>query len=423
MKRSLQDLTAIRADTVSENIGIALDTLRVNKLRSSLTVLGVVIGVATVMAMAAIVQGIREQIVHTIEIAGPTTFYVIKYFSQTPLNPDQLPREVRIRPDLTPADAQRLARLPEVDYSAIWAQLFGRLEYRGARTQPITFFGADERYQEVQGGELVDGRWFTPAELASGAAVAVIDEGMARRIFGHVEPLGERVQLAGRPVEVIGLYVPPENIFAPPGQEIGAIIPFRMADHQYTIDKTNALWIVVKPRPGITVAEAQDAVTIALRNMRHLRPGESNTFDLITQDQILDTFNKITGVFFLVMIVLSSVALLVGGIGVMAIMMVSVTDRTREIGVRKALGATRRDILVQFLIEAATLTGIGGAIGIAFGLGLGQLATRAMNIDASVPLWSAIIAATVSIAIGIVFGLLPANRAARLEPVEALRYE
>ncbi|MGQ0713576.1 MAG: ABC transporter permease [Gemmatimonadaceae bacterium] len=423
MKGSLRSPRAIRTDTLAENIGIAVDTLRANKLRSALTVLGVVIGVSTVMAMAAIVQGIREQIVHTIEIAGPTTFYVIKYFSQTPLNPDQLPREVRIRPDLTAADAERIEQLPEIDYAAIWAQLFGRLEYRGARTQAITFFGADERYQEIQGGELVDGRWFTPAELASGAAVAVLDERMAQRIFGRVNPLGERVQVAGRPAKVIGLYVPPENIFAPPGQEIGAIIPFRLADHQYTIDKTNALWIVVKPRPGVTVAEAQDAVTIAMRNVRKLRPGEPNTFDLITQDQILDTFNKLTGVFFLVMIVLSSVALLVGGIGVMAIMMVSVTDRTREIGVRKALGATRRDILVQFLIEAATLTGIGGAIGITCGLGLGRLVTRAMAIEASVPLWSTVVAATVSIAIGIVFGLLPANRAARLEPVEALRYE
>jgi putative ABC transport system permease protein len=385
--------------------------------------LGVVIGVSTVMTMAAIVQGIREQIVHTIEIAGPTTFYVIKYFSQTPLNPDQLPKEVRIRPDLTPRDADRIAQLPEVDYSAVWAQLFGRLDYRGARTQMITFFGADERYQEVQGGELIDGRWFTPAEMASGAAVVVLDEAMARRIFGHVNPLGERVQVAGRPAQVIGLYTPPENIFAPPGQQVGAIIPFRTADHQYTIDKTNALWIVVKPRVGITVAEAQDAVTIALRNMRNLRPADPNTFDLITQDQILDTFNKITGVFFLVMIVLSSVALLVGGIGVMAIMMVSVTDRTREIGVRKALGATRRDILVQFLIEAATLTGIGGAIGIVLGLAFGMLVTRVMNIQADVPIWSATVAATVSIAIGIIFGLLPANRAARLEPVEALRYE
>ena len=423
MSSTVQVLRALRPDTLGENLGIAFDTLRANKLRSALTVLGVVIGVSTVMAMAAIVQGIREQIVHTIEIAGPTTFYVIKYFSQTPLNPDQLPKEVRIRPDLTPRDAERIAELPEVDYSAVWAQLFGRLDYRGARTQMITFFGADERYQEVQGGELVAGRWFTPAELASGAAVAVLDEGMARRIFGYVNPLGERVQVGGRPARVIGLYVPPENIFAPPGQEIGAIIPFRMADQQYTIDKTNALWIVVKPRPGVTVAEAQDAVTVALRNKRNLRPGESNTFDLITQDQILDTFNKLTGVFFLVMIVLSSVALLVGGIGVMAIMMVSVTDRTREIGVRKALGATRRDILVQFLIEAATLTGIGGAIGIGFGLVFGAIVTRAMDISADVPVWSAAVAATVSIAIGIVFGLLPANRAARLEPVEALRYE
>jgi putative ABC transport system permease protein len=423
MSPVVQALRAVRADTLAENVGIALDTLRANKLRSALTVLGVVIGVSTVMAMAAIVQGIREQIVHTIEIAGPTTFYVIKYFSQTPLNPDQLPKDVRIRPDLTPRDAERLARLPEVDYAAIWAQLFGRLEYRGARTQMITFFGADERYQEVQGGELVAGRWFTSAELASGAAVVVLDEGMARRIFGHVEPLGARVHVAGRPAQVVGLYVPPENIFAPPGQEIGAIVPFRMADQQYTIDKTNALWIVVKPRSGVTVAEAQDAVTVAMRNMRNLRPGETNTFDMITQDQILDTFNKLTGVFFLVMIVLSSVALLVGGIGVMAIMMVSVTDRTREIGVRKALGATRRDILVQFLIEAATLTGIGGAIGIAFGLVLGHLVTRVMDIEAEVPIWSAAIAATVSIGIGIVFGLLPANRAARLEPVEALRYE
>jgi putative ABC transport system permease protein len=423
MSPVVRALRAVRADTLAENLGIALDTLRANKLRSALTVLGVVIGVSTVMAMAAIVQGIREQIVHTIEIAGPTTFYVIKYFSQTPLNPDQLPREVRIRPDLTPRDAARIAQLPEVDYSAAWAQMFGRLEYRGARTQMITFFGADERYQDVQGGELIAGRWFTHAELASGAPVVVLDEGMARRIFGHVEPLGERVQVAGRPAQVIGLYVPPENIFAPPGQEIGAIIPFRMADQQYTIDKTNALWIVVKPRAGVTVAEAQDAVTVAMRNMRNLRPGEPNTFDMITQDQILDTFNKITGVFFLVMIVLSSVALLVGGIGVMAIMMVSVTDRTREIGVRKALGATRRDILVQFLIEAATLTGIGGAIGIGFGLVVGQLVTRVMDIKAEVPLWSAAVAATVSIAIGLVFGLLPANRAAKLEPVEALRYE
>src|SRR5688500_10423545 len=148
-------------DLVRNNVAVAIDTLRANKLRSSLTILGVVIGVSTVMMMAAIVQGIRDQIVRTIEIAGPTTFYVIKYFSQTPLNPDRLPKAVRIRPDLTPADAARLATLPEVAYAGIWAQVFGRIEFEGARTQPLAIFGADEHYADVQGGELLEGRWFT----------------------------------------------------------------------------------------------------------------------------------------------------------------------------------------------------------------------------------------------------------------------
>jgi putative ABC transport system permease protein len=179
----------------------------------------------------------------------------------------------------------------------------------------------------------------------------------------------------------------------------------------------------VKPRAGVTVQQAQEAVTIALRERRALRPSERNSFDLITQDQILDLFGQLTGAFFLVMVSLSSVALLVGGIGVMAIMMVSVTSRTREIGLRKAVGATRRDIMVQFLIEAATLTGIGGVIGIVFGLGLGQLVSSAINATGNTPLNQTLIAVAVSIGIGIVFGMVPARRAARLDPVEALRYE
>jgi putative ABC transport system permease protein len=410
-------------DRVAQNLSLALDTLRASKLRSALTILGVVIGVSTVMAMAAIVQGIRDQIVRTIEIAGPTTFYVVKVFSQTPLNPDRLPRWVRIRPDVAAAEAERVQSLPEIDYAAIWAQAFGRIEYHGARTQLMTVMGADDRYTEIQGGELTAGRWFTKAELASGAAVAVLDEDIARHVLGHESAIDKVVRVGGRPARVIGLYTPPGNIFAPPGQQTGAIVPFRLLDHQFTIDRTNALWIAVKPRRGVLVSDAQEAVTVALREMRRLRPADKNTFDLITQDQILDTFNNLTGVFFLVMIVLSGVALLVGGIGVMAIMMVSVTSRTREIGVRKAVGATRRDILVQFLVEAATLTGLGGLLGIAFGLLLGQAVTLAMNIDAAPPLSFTLIAVAVSIGIGLVFGILPARRAARLDPIEALRHE
>ena len=410
-------------DQVRENVGIAFDALRSSKLRSALTILGVVIGVSTVMSMAAIVQGIQRQIVHTIEIAGPTTFYVMKVFSQTPLNPDALPKWVRIRPDLTKFEADRIARLPEISYGAIWAQITGRLEYKGQRTQPLQIFGADDRFTEIQGGDLASGRWFTRNELVSGASVAVLQEDAARRLFGRENPIGRMVRLGGRPVEVIGLYVPPENIFAPPGAQTGAIAPYLLLDHQFTIDKTNAQFIAVKPRTGVAVEQAQEAVTVLMRELRHLRPADKNTFDLMTQDQILDIFDKLTGAFFLVMIVLSSVALMVGGIGVMAIMMVSVTDRTREIGVRKALGATRGDIMLQFLIEASTLTGIGGAIGILLGLAMGGVVTKLMKVEAAPPATLTAVAVTVSIGIGVIFGLLPARRASLLDPVEALRYE
>jgi putative ABC transport system permease protein len=413
----------IIAERIQSNVQIALDTLRANKLRSSLTILGVVIGVSTVMTMAAIVQGIQDQIVRTIEIAGPTTFYVVKVFSQTPVNPDRLPKWIRVRPDLVEAEAQRIRQLPEISYAAIWAQANGRLSYEAQRTQNLLIVGADDRYQEIQGGELIDGRWFTPAELASGASVVVIDENAARKLFGRESVLDKTIKIGGRPVKVIGLYAQPGNIFSPPGQDIGAVVPYAMLDHQFTIDKTNALYIPVKPKKGVTTADAQEAVTIALREMRRLHPADKNNFDLITQDQILDTFNKITGVFFLVMIVLSSVGLLVGGIGVMAIMMVSVTSRTREIGIRKALGATRREILFQFLIEAATLTGLGGVLGILIGLAFGRIATLAMKIDAAVPLGLTIIAVMVSVSIGLIFGMLPAQRAAKLDPIDALRYE
>ena len=413
----------IVTEKIASNIQLALDTLRANKLRSSLTILGVVIGVSTVMTMAAIVQGIKDQIVRTIEIAGPSTFYVVKVFSQTPVNPDRLPKWIRVRPDLIDAEAERIKQLPEISYAAIWAQNNGRLSYQAQRTQNVLVMGADDRYQEIQGGELLDGRWFTQAELASGSSVVVLDEKAAHKLFGRESVLDKEIRIGGRPARVIGLYAQPENIFSPPGQDIGAIIPFAMMDHQFTIDKTNALYIPVKPKPGVTTADAEEAVTIALREMRKLRPADKNNFDLITQDQILDTFNKITGVFFLVMIVLSSVGLLVGGIGVMAIMMVSVTSRTREIGIRKALGATRKEILFQFLVEAATLTGFGGLLGILIGLTFGRLATLAMRIDAGVPIGLTAVAVLVSVSIGLIFGMLPAQRAAKLDPIAALRYE
>ncbi len=413
----------MKLHSVSEGWLIAVEQLRANKLRSALTILGVVIGVATVMAMASIVQGIRDQIINTIEVAGPTTFYILRFWSTTPLNPDALPKEVRIRPVIKPTEAEAIARLPDIRYAGTWVQLFQKMEYEGVHTQLVTIFGADDHYMEIQGGSLPEGRFFTTAELRTGTPVVVIERRFADKLFGRVNPMGRLLRISGKSFQVIGIYLNPENIFQPPSQEIAAIIPFEAARRFFRYDETNALWIVVKPNDGISVSRAMDEVTVQLRRIRGLRAGDPNSFDLITQDQILDVFNKLTGVFFLVMLVLSSVALLVGGIGVMAIMMVSVTDRTREIGVRKALGATRREILWQFLVEAATLTLLGGVLGIVLGLAFGQLLRVFMSLELSVPVWSAVVACAVSVFIGLVFGIAPAARAAGLDPVEALRYE
>ncbi len=408
--------------SVTEGVTVALDSLRANKLRSGLTILGVVIGVTTVMAIASLVQGIRTQIFNAISAAGPTAYYVVRFWSQTPLNPDRLPYEVRIRPVLDEPDAEAIRQAPGIAYAGMWVQLFQRIEYKGARTQTVTVFGSDDHYMDIQGGTLLRGRFFNRAEL-NGGEVAVLEEETARVIFGRIDPLDRLIRVGPVSFRVIGIYQRPQNLFEPPGQQIGAVIPFETARRNYHYDETNNLFIAAKPVDGVSVPDAQDVTTAALRRARRLRPGMPNTFDLVTQDQILDVVSKFTNYFFVAMISLSSVALLVGGIGVMAIMMVSVTDRTREIGLRKAVGATRAEVMWQFLVEAATLTLIGGLLGVVVGMLSGQILEWVFGWSSEVPIWSAVIATGVSVAIGLVFGLYPANRAARMDPVEALRHE
>ncbi|MGH7522882.1 MAG: ABC transporter permease [Gemmatimonadales bacterium] len=414
---------AFRVRNLGEGVMLALDAMRSSKLRSALTVLGVVIGVTTVMVMASLVAGIRGQIFASLENTSPETFYVIRYFSSVPLNPQNLPAEVRARPVVSERDADALRRVPLIRHAGLWVQLQQRMDYQGEHTQGLAIWGADNTYLDVQGGTLLRGRWFSTGEMSGGEAVLVIEQDVATRLFGRLDPLGRVVRIGGKSFTIIGVFARPDNIFEPPGTQEGGVMPFRTAQQNFHYDETNSLLIVVLGQRGANLDEVKDAAVSALRRSRGLHPEAANNFDLLTQDQILEIIDKLTSAFFLVMMALSSVALLVGGIGVMAIMMVSVTDRTREIGIRKALGATRGEVLFQFLVEAATLTAVGGLIGIGIGMLGGELLKSVLGIKSGPPLWSALVATGASIAIGLIFGVVPANRAARMDPVEALRYE
>jgi putative ABC transport system permease protein len=276
-------------------------------------------------------------------------------------------------------------------------------------------------WNQVNGGDILAGRNFTSMEYAAGAQVVVVNDKVAESLFPGRDPVGKRIKIFGQPFQVVGMHAEAASLFSN-AEEPRLAIPHtaftKAADY-----RKGWLEIAVLPTETATVQEAQDQVTTGLRTSRGLRPGQADNFAIVSQDRILDTFNKITAAFFVVMIALSSVGLMVGGVGVIAIMMISVTERTREIGVRKALGATRQEIMFQFLVEAATLTLVGCLAGMAMGALIAWAVRSFTPIPATVPLLSVVAAVVAAILTGVLFGIYPARKASRLDPVEALRYE
>jgi len=324
-------------------------------------------------------------------------------------------------PWLTVDEAELIRNLPAVRDVNIGEYTNGPVSFEGVELKSVAMAGMTPSWNLVNGGDILAGRNYTPMEYAAGARVVIINDKLAQSLFPRRDAIGKRIKIFGEPFEVIGLHAEAASLFSN-ADEPRLAIPHttftKVADYE-----KGWMDIAVLPAETATIQEAQDQVTAALRIKRGLRPGEPDNFAVVTQDRVLDTFNKITAAFFVVMIALSSVGLMVGGVGVVAIMMISVTERTREIGVRKALGATRREIMFQFLVEAATLTLVGCIVGMALGALIAWGIRSFTPIPAAVPLLSVVAAVLASILTGVLFGLYPASKASRMDPVEALRYE
>ena len=408
--------------TLTEGIGIALDSLRTSKTRAALTILGVAIGVMVVMGMSAAVRGINSAFADAIASVGPKTFFVFRYF-QGGIQIDDGDRNApwRRNPPITEDEARLVRGLPTVR-DVIMAENRNATVEAGLESEDnVAIAGRGAAWPQVAGGDITAGRSYTNIEDGAGEKVVVLNTKLATRLFSQLDPVGKPVKILGQEFRIIGVYEPPPNLFGG-GNDYIVVMPW-VTFHRYM--NVNWGWadLAVLPTDQATVDEAIDDVTAALRRVRGLRPNQDNTFSIVTQDKILSIWGQLTGVFFVVMIALSGVGLMVGGVGVVAVMMISVTERTREIGVRKALGATQGEILWQFLVEAATLTLIGGAIGMALGGGLAYAVSHLTPIPARVPPLSIVAALGASVLTGIMFGIIPAQRAARMDPVDALRYE
>jgi putative ABC transport system permease protein len=427
---------AIRAGLLDEIVRMAFDTVRNNKLRSGLTVLGVVIGITSIVGMTALIRGFDQSLRESIAAVGPDTIFVAKFSGVSAMSGKDF-QELLQRPNMMPQDADAIRRgapsilMVDVILGDGGPPTMERLYYKGERTKSLQIQGSTEAFAEVMKLEMEIGRYFTANEVQRRSQVAVVGQTAYKALFPNVDPIGKAVRIGLQEYTVIGVAAKRPS---PGSFDVGVddfvMIPHTAYQKQFGIrafrmgrGEMRSVLIAAVPRAGVPRAQAMAEVEEVMRVRHNLRLDQENDFDLLTQDSILKLWDQISQATFFALVVISSIALMVGGIGVMAIMTISVTERTREIGVRKALGARRVEILWQFLLEAVFVTSTGGIIGILLGSGIGLLIHLVSGFPVSLPWWSFALGLGFSAGVGVLFGMIPAVRASRLDPIEALRYE
>ena len=410
-----------------ENFKMAIDTLRGNKLRSFLTIIGVVVGVITVMLISAIISGIGLAVEKQVKSFGTRSIFIYK--RDIGISFGRPSREIRMRPNLTLEDALALRELSEVETSVPFLNassgFFGTptiVSANGKQTTSVRLTGTLPEIEKAGTEILIEGRWFTQSESDAKRDVCLIGDTVKDTFYPYKSPVGESLEINGREFLIIGHLQKKEQLFGGGGgnndESNSIFIPYPSA--QRIKPNADDLFMLAVAKEG-RLRQARDQIEDLLRVRRQVAFGKPNNFSTATADSIIDQFQSITAGVALAMIVISSIGLMIGGIGVMNIMLVSVTERTREIGIRKAVGAKKSDILVQFLIEAATLTGFGGLVGLAIGWVLTLLVS--LVFPSYVPWWAPVAGFFASVGIGVIFGIWPAWKAARLDPIESLRYE